>query len=130
MSGKTLAITALGALTVAVIGIAARPLTATTHHSAVAAPTSEAYEPAAVNTIAITAARTDLRCAPTRSTQLPPRACGALRITRHQTRCTTSSRCSVDLIGNVETRGLKVPVALTVTVARTDSTWQVIEVAS
>jgi hypothetical protein len=130
MTGKTLAFTAAGALTVAVVAIAARPMTATTHHGAVAAPTVVASQPAAINTIAITAARTDLRCAPRGSRQLPPRDCGTLHVTRHQTRCTTSSRCSVDLIGDVETRWLDVPVALTITVAHIDATWKVIEVAS
>jgi hypothetical protein len=42
----------------------------------------------------------------------------------------TSNTCRVDLIGDVETRWLDVPVALTITLAHTDATWKVIEVAS
>jgi hypothetical protein len=130
MTGKALAITAAGALTVAVVAVAVRPLLSTTHHHAAAAPAAVESGPAAVDTIAVEVARADLRCAPGPSGRLTPRACGSLRVTRRQTRCMTSSRCSVDLIGAVATKDFDVPVALTVTVTRVGSAWNVVEVAS
>jgi hypothetical protein len=129
MTGKTLAITAATALTVATIATGVRPLLSQ-HRITATAPTVAASEPAGLDTIAIAAARSDLRCPPRPSNRHPPTGCGSLHITRRQTHCTTTRRCIVELVGDLETSDLDVPVALTITAMRAGSTFQVSEVAS
>jgi hypothetical protein len=130
MTGKRIAITAAAALTVAALAIAVRPLLSNPHRAPAAAPTVAASEPSGLATIAIVAARTDLRCPGRPSRQHPATGCGSLHITRHQTHCTTASRCTIELVGDLETSDLDVPVALTIPTVRDGSTWHVIEVAS
>lgn len=133
MTGRGLAIAAASALTVALIAAVARPLLAGPHSGRQVQPSGTASIPVDINRVATRAARTDLRCRPQPQSQPTPRAqgdCGALHVTRHQTRCSNSSQCTVELIGDLKTDSLDVPIALTVTVIHAASTWRVLEVAS
>jgi hypothetical protein len=134
MTGRILAFVGSGALLVAVVAVGVLPLLS--HHSPLppTAPDPPSSVPPLAGQVAQRTARADLRC-PTsrrpsaRRTSRPP-DCGTLHISRSQTSCSSATRCTVDLIGELQTSGQVVPIALTMTLTSSGAAWHVIEVAS
>jgi hypothetical protein len=131
MTTRTIGVLAAMAVGVAALALLARPLLP--HHARLAstATTSTAAVPAGIERSAEQTVRRDLRC-PTRprphAAHQP--ACGTLQVIRRQTTCTTPARCQVDLVGELRTAALAVPVALSVTLTYAAGTWRAVEVSS
>lgn len=134
MTGRGLAALAAAALVVVAVAVAVRPLLAEPARPAAAAGAPQMPVPAGVERRAARAARRDLRCpasAERRSRGGGASAgCGALTLARRQASCASSTRCTVDLLGELfgATRG--VPLALTVSLVRRGGRWRVVEVRS
>ncbi|HWA67430.1 MAG TPA: hypothetical protein VG899_13805 [Mycobacteriales bacterium] len=128
MTGRRLALLAVGAVTVALLALLARPLLP--HHTtSVSSVRRTVRPPSGVALVALRAAREDLRCTsgPRPATG---RGCGHFDVTRHETTCVTPARCEVELLGALHTGRLSVPAALSVTLTRPGSAWRVVEVSS
>jgi hypothetical protein len=127
VTGRTTAVIAAAALTVALVATLVRPFLPhppdPTSGSAAIASTLPA---AAVGDVAERTATRDLRC----PTDRPRVGCGTLLVLRRQATCSMASRCRVDLIGEIATERLTVPIAITVTVTRTAAGWHAVEVHS
>jgi hypothetical protein len=135
MTGRTLAFTAIGTVLVALVAVAVLPLVS--HHSPglpTAPDTPSSSMPLLVSHVAQRTARADLRCPTSRRPSVRstsrPADCGTLQISRSQTSCGSATRCTVDLIGELQTSGLVIPIALTTTLTGSGAAWHVIEVAS
>lgn len=131
MTGRGLAILAGSALLIAVLALLARPLLPQHTRPDSAATASRAAMPPGVERSAEQTGRRALRCptGPRPPAAYTP-ACGALQVIRRQTTCTTPARCQVDLVGELRTAAVTVPVALTVTLTDAAGTWRAVEVSS
>jgi hypothetical protein len=128
MTGRRIVIAAGAAMTVAVLALAARPLLHSSRPRAHIAVATALAVPAAVAPLAAQSARKAVRC---RASSPPTRAgCGPLQIERTQSRCPDVTHCLVQIAGQLETSGLRVPVALTVTAVDTATGWRTVQVSS
>jgi hypothetical protein len=134
MTGRALAFIAGGALLVALVALAVLPLLS--QHSPLPPTASDTPPsmPPLVSQVARHTAHADLRCPTSRRPSARrtsrPVGCGTLHISRSQTSCGSATRCTVDLIGELQTSGPIVPIALTMTLTRSGAAWRVIEVVS
>lgn len=133
MRNRTFALTATSAVVVAVLAIAVSPLL---DDSASNPPTRTVAPPSSsphVEQLAQRAAQADLRCpaaGKSKGREAPRTGCGDLQVSRSQVSCSTANRCTVDLVGAVNTGRLVVPIALTVSLIGGSASWQVVEVES
>jgi hypothetical protein len=132
MTARGLGILAGGAVVVAALALLARPMLPKSATSTLANTVTRAAPPA-VERLAQQHATRDLRC---RAVPEPdgrsgyPAGCGSLQVTRRAATCTGPARCQVDLVADLHTAIVTVPVALTVSLIRIGSHWRVVEVSS
>jgi hypothetical protein len=129
VSGRRLLAAAALAVAVAVVALIMRPFlhpSGDGHRRRPSASPVVMAIPVATDT-AIRGAVAALSCARYPASH---RWCGPYTVTRQQTTCTSSTQCTVELIGSLRSASGEVPVALTVAVANAGGRWRVRAVSS